>query len=390
MNAATQQLCIEAQALTKEFALVQGQAPKRAVDAVSFHIDEGERVGFIGRNGAGKTTLLQMLAGIADATSGTLRVNGKVTAIFTLGMALREDLTGLENIFVEGELQGRTREQSAVLVEDIVAFAELGDFIDRPVRTYSTGMKARLAFSTIVHIDPEILIVDEALSVGDSRFAAKATAKMRELTRRGRILILVSHSMGAIEDMCTRCIWIDAGQVRMDGKPSDVTRAYVDEVRKADEAKLAARFRRNVVDESLLDGWAVADASMRSTESVPVQTLVTGQPAAFCAQVRVPNGQAFGTRLRVQRLDGLAILDAAAGFEAQSQPGPTTRHVRADFGALVLNFGLYRVELQVRDASSTLAARRSTLFEVVNPRPHRGGRPVLVYPNQMTVHASTG
>ncbi|MBA3771237.1 MAG: ABC transporter ATP-binding protein [Ramlibacter sp.] len=383
MSQSAPELSIEAVELQKIYELGHGHAAKKAVDSVTFRIGEGERVGFIGRNGAGKTTLLQMLARISDSSGGRLQVNGRVTAIFTLGMALREDLTGIENIYVEGELQGRSREQTSTLVPEIVAFAELGEFIDRPVRTYSTGMKARLAFSTIVHIEPEILIVDEALSVGDAKFGAKATAKMRELTRKGRILILVSHSMGAIEDMCTRCIWIDEGRIRQDGPPAEVTRAYIEEVRRADEAKLATRFRSQLIDESLLPGWGVQRAELRSVEDVGMQSLVTGAPALFWASVRVPPGVAFDAALRLQRLDGLLVLQTQTPFGPK--PDATDRRIRLDLGNLPLNYGLYKAELEIRTASGEQAARRAVLFEVINPRPPRGGRPVLVYPTHLAV-----
>ncbi|TFY99673.1 polysaccharide ABC transporter ATP-binding protein [Ramlibacter rhizophilus] len=379
-------LAIRAEDLCKHYALGHGQPPKKAIDGVTFRIGEGERVGFIGRNGAGKTTLLQMLAGIAEPSGGILHVDGKVTAIFTLGMGLREDLTGLENIFVEGELMGRTREQTQALVDEIVAFAELGAFIDRPVRTYSTGMKARLAFSTIVHIEPEILIIDEALSVGDVKFGAKATAKMRELTRKGRILIVVSHSMGAIEDMCSRCLWIDEGRIRLDGPPSEVTRAYLDEVRRADEAKLSERFRHQLVNESLLPGWSIDAAEMQSAEGLVVQHVVTGDSCAFSARVRAPAGEGFQAVLGLHRLDGLAVLETTCRFDGQSAAmcASGERRLHLDFGRLPLNYGLYKAQLEIRTDAGP-AARRAVLFEVVNPRPPRGGRPVLVYPSTLTV-----
>ena len=378
-------LSIDAREVEKHFAIGHG-AVKKAVDGVSFGIREGERVGIIGRNGAGKTTLLQLLTGIADVTGGALDVRGKVTAIFTLGLGVREDLTGLENIYVEGELQGRTREQTGALVDDIVAFSELGDFIHRPVRTYSTGMKARLAFSTIVHVDPEILIVDEALSVGDARFSAKATQKMRELTRRGKILILVSHSMSAITDMCTRCIWMDGGRVRLDGSPQEVTAAYLDEVRQADSAALFERFRRKVVQQGLEPGWEIAQIAMHSGEGLPATNLVVGEPASLAAEVVGPPGASFEATLRIERLDGLLVLE-----QRSSDAGPPLRIprggravFRVDFGGLRLNFGLYRALLEILGPQGP-AARRSTLFEVHNPRPHRGGRPVLVYPTALHV-----
>jgi lipopolysaccharide transport system ATP-binding protein len=378
-------LAIHAEGVEKHFQLAHGQV-KKAVHGVSFGIAEGERVGIIGRNGAGKTTLLQMLAGITDPSGGRLDIEGKVTAIFTLGMGLRDDLTGLENIYVEGELQGRPREQTARVVDEIAAFAELGDFIHRPLRTYSTGMKARLAFSTIVHIDPEILIVDETLSVGDARFSAKASAKMRELTQRGRILILVSHSMAAVTDMCTRCLWMDGGVLRQDGDPQAVTEAYLKEVRQSDESRLFERFRRDLVEESLAPGWEVAGIAMHSGEGLPATVLVTGEPASLAADVACPAGEPIEARLRVERLDGLVVLESRGAAAALRAGADGHARLRVDFGPLRLNYGFYRALLEVSGAGG-VAARRATLFEVVNPRPHAGGRPVLVYPTTLRARA---
>lgn len=372
-------LYLEASDLCKHYHIAHGGV-KKALDGVSFRIAEGERVGVIGRNGAGKTTLLQLLAGIAEPSSGIISARGKVTAIFTLGIGVRDDLTGLENIYVEGELQGRSREETRGLVESIVDFAELGDFIDRPVRTYSTGMKARLAFSTIAHIDPEILIIDEALSVGDARFAAKASRKMRELADRGRILILVSHSMGAITDMCDRCLWVDGGIVRQDGPATDVTAAYLQEVRQADNAKLLERFSREVIHESAQPGWDIATIGMQTAEGLASSSLICGEPAALVASVEGILASDFEARLRIDRLDGLVVLQQDA-----MPAGPMTisahKHtrLRVEFGPLPLNHGIYRALLEITGPSGVLA-RRSTLFEVFNPRPHAGGRAVLVYP----------
>ncbi|WBY00715.1 ABC transporter ATP-binding protein [Ramlibacter tataouinensis] len=369
-------LHIQAERLAKAYDLGQGVAPKMALDGVSLNIAEGERVGLIGRNGAGKTTLLQLVSGIAQPTGGRLDVQGQVTAIFTLGMGLRDDLTGRQNIEVEGELLGRTREQTAALADDIINFAELGEFIDRPVRTYSTGMKARLAFSTIVHIEPEILIVDEALSVGDARFSEKATAKMRELAARGRILILVSHSMRAIQEMCTRCIWMDEGRVRMDGPPAQVTQAYLDEVHRADEALLLERFRREVTDVSVREGFRVESLDMLGHEGIAALSLQTGEPAAVAVRLTAPAGLPVHVRLRVERLDALDVLDSGMDLE----PGAAgQRELRVDLGYLPLNAGVFKLRIDL-ECDGRPAATRSTVFEVLNPNPLKGGRPILVVP----------
>jgi lipopolysaccharide transport system ATP-binding protein len=264
-----------------------------------------------------------------------------------------------------------------------VDFAELGEFIDRPVRTYSTGMKARLAFSTIVHIEPEILIVDETLSVGDARFSEKATRKMNELAAKGRILILVSHSMGSVEQMCNRCMWLQDGMVRQEGEPKVVTEAYIHQVREQDNQRLLTRFRREVVHESLAAGWDITELSMLSAEGLSASMLVTGDPASLGLAVRGAAGARFDAWLRIERLDGLLVLEERATGLRIGAAG--TADVKADFGPLHLNYGLYRGLLQISHGGKP-AARRSTLFEVMNPRPPRGGRPVLIYPT--TTHVT--
>lgn len=370
-------LHIEAESLTKHYTLTDGTL-KHAVDGISFSITEGERLGIIGRNGAGKTTLLQMVAGIGAASAGNLRINGKVTAVFTLGLGLRDDLTGRDNIYIDGELHGRSHQQTDALMQDIIDFAELGAFIDRPVRTYSTGMKARLAFSMITHIDPEILIIDEALSVGDAAFAAKASAKMRELAARGRILIVVSHSMGAITDMCTRCLWIDEGHIRMDGTPAEVTRAYIDEVREADEHLLMERFRHILINESLCDGWDVGALRFRTpVHHTALSVLQTGEPTELQLSFSTPPHAVCRAVIEFFRLDAVRVCISESGPMQADSHGAIERI--AGLGTLPLNHGLYAVRVALFDGD-TLCARNTVCIEVINPTPPRGGRPVLITP----------
>src|SRR5450755_2330055 len=208
---------VQATGLTKTFALAEAggksvsllealragrpEISMRNVHAlrdVSFEIREGERVGIIGRNGAGKTTLLSLLAGITDPLSGRVEIVGDVHAMLTIGAVLRDEATGRENIYLDGVVHGKSRENIDAHVDEVIAFSELAEFIDRPVRTYSSGMKARLAFSMGTFIEPDILIIDETLSVGDVFFSAKASRRMKEITARGRIVIVVSHALKVI------------------------------------------------------------------------------------------------------------------------------------------------------------------------------------------------
>lgn len=371
--------------VSKIYDLGGDAGSKRALDNISFSVAEGERVGIIGRNGAGKTTLLRLIAGVSTPSSGSVTSVGRVTALLTLGIGLRDDLSGLENIRIDGELVGRTQAETESLVPSIVEFADLGEFIRLPVRTYSTGMKARLAFSMLVHIDPEILIVDEALSVGDAKFAAKATSKMRELTRRGHILLFVSHSMPAIVDMCTRCIWIDDGKIRMDGPPDLVTSTYLQEVRAADDALLVRRFCDKLVDEQFVEGWRISELKFRAPDGRSVPTPQTGERVVLEADVHGVPDETFGAKVEIARLDGLHICSSEAPHTFVVRPDGTAC-VRADLGQLPLSHGIFATVMAI-STHGRPAARRSVLFEVVNPRPHRGGKSILAVPAELFVEA---
>lgn len=199
-----------------------------ALTDISFDIHRGEAVGVMGRNGAGKSTLLRILAGTLNPTSGEVHVNGKVSAILELGSGFNPDYTGRENIISGGLVMGMSKEEIGERVESIIDFSELRDFIDRPFRTYSSGMQARLTFATAISITPEVLIVDEALSVGDAAFQAKCFHHMREYIDKGGSLFLVSHSDQAITQFCTRAMLMEQGHMLMDSSPRNVSRAYTD------------------------------------------------------------------------------------------------------------------------------------------------------------------
>lgn len=193
-----------------------------AVDDVSFRIERGEAVGLVGRNGAGKSTLLKLVTGIARPTSGTIAVRGQVAPLLALGNGLDPSLTGRENIYLNGAILGYTKEYLKAREASIIEFSELGSFIDAPVRTYSSGMTMRLAFSIATAATPEILILDEVLAVGDAAFQAKCRARISEIIDDGATIFFVSHNLSDIEKLCTRAIWLDKGHVIWDGPVADV------------------------------------------------------------------------------------------------------------------------------------------------------------------------
>ena len=209
-----------------------------ALDNVSFEIPKGDRVGIIGFNGAGKSTLLKVLAGVYDATDGTIETKGKIAPLLELGAGFDANYTGKDNIFLNGAFLGYREDFLKEKYDEIVEFSELGDAINYHVKTYSSGMKAKLAFSIATIVEPEILILDEILSVGDIKFRKKSADKIRSLITSGITVLLVSHSVGQIRDLCNKAIWIDEGKVKMMGEVNEVCDAYVKAASKATKDQL--------------------------------------------------------------------------------------------------------------------------------------------------------
>ncbi len=199
-----------------------------AVKDVSFEIPHGTVLGIVGANGAGKSTLVRTIAGILPPTEGRIDVYGRVSTLLALGVGFNKNLSGRDNVRLGGLAAGLGREQLEAKYDDIVRFAELGDFMDLPMRTYSSGMYGRLAFSVAVNMDPDILIIDEALSVGDARFRRKSARKMRQLCKEARTIVLVSHALGTVRELCDQAIWMDKGVMRMWDEPGAVVDAYTD------------------------------------------------------------------------------------------------------------------------------------------------------------------
>lgn len=204
----------------------QGRVVVRALEGLNFTFNDGDRVGLVGHNGAGKSTLLRLLAGVYEPTQGVARIDGAVGSLLDISLGIDAEATGRENIFLRGGLLGLSRREVHRHLDAIIEFSELGDFIDMPVRTYSTGMHLRLAFAVSTVVRPEILLMDEWLSVGDESFKHKAEARMKDIVQSTSILVIASHSRDLILHTCNRALWLEHGKVRLDGKPEEVVTQY--------------------------------------------------------------------------------------------------------------------------------------------------------------------
>ena len=202
-----------------------------ALSDVSFSVQKGSTYGVIGRNGSGKSTALKLVAGITKPTSGSVEVQGRISALIELGAGFHPEISGRENVFINGIMLGLTRREVQRRFDEIVEFAELQEFINAPVKTYSSGMYMRLGFAVAIHVDPDVLLVDEVLAVGDEAFTHKCLDKFAEFRRKGRTILLVTHSLGLVERFCDQALWLDRGRVQAHGDPRRVIDAYLTAVR---------------------------------------------------------------------------------------------------------------------------------------------------------------
>lgn len=237
----TNPVIIDAQGVSKEYYLGNGRKTTKpfslgvktnnaiwAVKDISFEVQRGEILGIIGRNGAGKSTLLKILTKIIQPTEGYIKITGRVGSLLEVGTGFHPELTGRENVYLNGTILGMTRKEISRKFDEIVSFSEVEKFIDTPVKRYSSGMYTRLAFSVAAHLETEILLVDEVLAVGDLSFQKKCLGKMGEISKGGKTILFVSHNMGAITELCTRCIFLELGEKKFDGEPAQAIRQYIE------------------------------------------------------------------------------------------------------------------------------------------------------------------
>lgn len=297
-----------------------------ALRDVTFQVMPGESLGVIGPNGSGKSTLLKLLAGILEPTYGEIVVNGRISALLELGAGFHPDLTGRENIFLNGTLYGLSRQEMQRQVESIIEFSELSDFIDVPIKHYSSGMYVRLGFAVAIHTEPDLLLVDEVLAVGDANFQHKCMDAIQQYRQRGGTILLVSHDLGSIESICDRAIWYEHGEVQVMGHPTDVVMQYLNNVAAKEEAVRSAAGRGRTVDQ-LDEGqrWGtgrlqITDVRLCDADGVERSIFLTGAPMQI--------------RMRFQSDE--RIEDPIIGIALHHHNGTWVAGPNTDFGNLTI------------------------------------------------------
>jgi ABC-type polysaccharide/polyol phosphate transport system ATPase subunit len=361
-------------------------SPDAAVSALvnlSFEVPKGEMVGIVGRNGSGKSTLLKLLAGIVRPTSGSVEVHGRLAALLELGAGFHPEISGRENIEINGLLLGLSRRQIRERFDEIVRFAELEEFLDAPLKTYSSGMAVRLGFSIAAHSDPEVLLVDEVLAVGDEAFSHRCLEKFAEFERAGKTILVVSHDLTLISERCRRAIWLDHGRLEADGPARETIALYRERVAEEEgERRVAVGSQLSAVSQEaeapkafarIGSGAAtVVEVRLLDGEGRPAGRIASGQPASLEMRVAAPTPLSdFVFGFGIATVSGNTIFGTNTdidGFRAEQFSGEGRAVL--DIPALALAPGAYSVDAAVhaRDGAPYDYRRDVLRFEVTADR----------------------
>jgi ABC-type polysaccharide/polyol phosphate transport system ATPase subunit len=363
-------------------------APDAAVAAlrnVTFSVDRGEAFGIIGRNGSGKSTLLKLISGILKPTSGKVNVNGRVAALIELGAGFHPEITGRENIYINGIMLGLSRREIDQRFDKIVEFSGIADFLDQPVKTYSSGMYVRLGFAVAVHVDPDVLLIDEVLSVGDEEFSARCVAKIQEMKYRGVTLLFVTHQLDQVRNLCDRALWLDRGRTEAVGDPMRVVDAYLQEVSGTPAPQAEPKSAAPAVDsekEKTKEGdeerWGSGEIVLKRVALTDHQgrelvALGAGTPVILDldVDVRVPQ-EDFVFGVGIYHADGTCVYGTntdVEGYAPERIEG--TGRVRFVVPSLDLVAGTYRIDAAVHTRNGrAFDYRRNVLRIVVGSRVH--------------------
>jgi lipopolysaccharide transport system ATP-binding protein len=356
-----------------------------ALRGINLNIPRGKTVGIIGRNGSGKSTLLKLITGIYTPTSGVLQINGRISALLDLGAGFHPDFSGRENILINGIILGMSRTEVRARMDEIIAFSELGEFIDEPVRTYSSGMYMRLAFAVATHVDPDILIIDEILAVGDEHFSKKSLAKMMDFKKQGKTIVLVTHDLNTVDRWCDLAAWIDGGYVRRMGRSADVTAEYRQAIALAESQSQAFTPPALTEGGGALPQVPGAAEPTSSTQVVRLTRLRLLSPEGedapltpespvevcvdFTAEANAPDVE---FEVSLQSADGKTLYETSTRLEEVQLPRqlPPEGRVRFVLDRLGLLAGDYTLQVTARAAGGESTERRT--FQVSSTVAERG------------------
>jgi ABC-type polysaccharide/polyol phosphate transport system ATPase subunit len=373
-------------ALLKRDLQLSPETAVPALENISFAIDRGEAFGIIGRNGSGKSTMLKIISGILKPTSGSITVNGRVAALIELGAGFHPEITGRENVYINGIMLGLTKRDIDSRFDRIVEFAGIGEFLDQPVKTYSSGMYVRLGFAVAVHVDPDVLLIDEVLAVGDEEFSQKCIAKIQELKYRGVTLVFVTHQLDQVRNLCDRAMWLDHGEAVATGDPVRVVDAYLQEVaggkaappppEKPPEEKEEAPAKSEEALEE--ERWGSGEVILRRVAITDDQgrelvALGAGTPVTIDIDVDVRAPQTdFVFGVGIYHADGTCVYGTNTDLEGWApQKLEGSGRVRFVMPSLDLVAGQYRIDAAVHTRNGrAFDYRRGCLRFVVGSRVH--------------------
>ncbi|HUP59305.1 MAG TPA: ABC transporter ATP-binding protein [Thermoanaerobaculia bacterium] len=374
-------------ALLKRELTPSAEASVPALIDVSFAVDRGEAFGVIGRNGSGKSTLLKIISGILKPTSGRIAVNGRIAALIELGAGFHPEITGRENIYINGIMLGLTRRDIDERFDRIVEFSGISEFLDQPVKTYSSGMYVRLGFAVAVHVDPDILLIDEVLAVGDEEFSARCIAKIQEMKYRGVTLVFVTHQLDQVRTLCDRALWLDHGRLEAIGDPMRVVDHYLQEVSGGAPPSPAEdpspspspheAGRGDLEEERWGSGEIVLKhVALTDSHACELVAIGAGTPVTIDIDVetRVPQ-EDFVFGIGIYHADGSCVYGTntdVEGYASESIEG--TARVRFVVPSLDLVAGTYRIDAAVHTRNGrAFDYRRNVLRFVVGSRVHDAG-----------------
>jgi len=336
-----------------------------ALDGIDLEVPVGGTFALVGHNGSGKSTLLKCLARIYRPDEGRITTNGKMSALLELGAGFHPELSGRENVYLNGSILGLSQAQVRLRFDDIVSFSGLEAFIDAPVKNYSSGMFVRLGFAVAINVEPDVLLIDEVLAVGDESFQQRCMEKFAELRRAGRTLVVVSHGLDTVRNICDQAAWLDHGKLLETGPAGQIVDAYLASVRDDRRAREAA----SAGGEGRPGGlWGIGEARLTDERGQGIDVVDSGSRVRIAVEVEAVHEETISVELGIFRLDGVHVAGPVHRFRTS---GAGTEVVEYDIGHLPLTAGVYDLAVTIRDehAQATYAtAPRAKRFDVVDPQ----------------------